>query len=136
MTASQPSAIMVEVDEADVFRWVALYEDAWRSSGTSALPPIFSSGVTYLPSPWADPVVGLDALGRFWEAERDGPDEAFSMEAEPVAVEGDIAVVRVQVEYVAPPSSWRNLWVIQFDGEQRCRRFEEWPFEPDQPDGH
>lgn len=127
---------METVDEAGVIRWVALYEDAWRSEGTSALGPLFSVDVVYHPSPWAEPVTGIEALGHFWETERDGPDEAFSMEAEPVAVDGDTAVVRVQVEYLVPPSSWRNLWVLEFDGEQRCTRFEEWPFEPDQPDGH
>ena len=60
----------------DVRRWVAGYERAWRTAGTDELAALFTDDVTYVASPWADPVVGLPALAKFWEAERDGPDEA------------------------------------------------------------
>jgi hypothetical protein len=33
-------------------------------------------------------------------------------------------------------SRWRDLWVLRFDADGRCTAFEEWPFVPDQPDGH
>jgi hypothetical protein len=40
-------------------------------------------------------------------------------------------VVRVFVEYGPPdPSSWRDLWVLLFEENGRCTRFEEWPFAP------
>ena len=32
--------------------------------------------------------------------------------------------------------AWRDLWVLRFDDDGRCLAFEEWPFAPDQPDGH
>jgi hypothetical protein len=58
------------------------------------------------------------------------------LRAEPVAIDGDVAVVRVFVEYHRPTGRpWRDLWIIQFDGEGRCRHFEEWPFSPGQDDG-
>src|SRR5687768_11615796 len=87
----------LSVDRADVERWVAGYERAWRSPGTDALAEVFTPDVTYLVSPWAEPLVGLDRLGPWWEGARDGPDEAFTMRSEVVAVEGDTAVVRVAV---------------------------------------
>jgi hypothetical protein len=72
-----------------------------------------------------------------WEAERDGPEEAFTMTSEVVAVDGDTAVVRVAVDYGQPePRRWRDLWVARFDADGRCTAFEEWPFAPTQPDGH
>ena len=59
------------------------------------------------------------------------------MTGEVVAVDGQSAVVRVAVSYGAPvTSSWRDLWVLGFAEDGRCSRFEEWPFRPDQPDGH
>ena len=121
----------------DVRRWLEGYEQAWRSAGTEGLAGLFTDEVSYLPSPWADPVEGLPALAAFWEAERDSPDETFELTSEVVAVEGDTAVVRVQVDYErSDAGSWRDLWVLRLDEDGRCRHFEEWPFAPDQPDGH
>ena len=43
---------------------------------------------------------------------------------------------RGRVEVVYAHERWRDLWVLRFDDDGRCRAFEEWPFAPDQPDGH
>ena len=59
------------------------------------------------------------------------------MASEVVAVDGTIAVVRVAVDYLRPPfPRWRDMWIIEFDDDGRCTTFEEWPFAPNQPDGH
>jgi hypothetical protein len=52
-----------------------------------------------------------------------------------VAVDADTAVVRVEVDYERG-RPWRDLWVLRFAVDGRCRHFEEWPFAHDQPDGH
>ncbi|MGH8990979.1 MAG: nuclear transport factor 2 family protein [Acidimicrobiia bacterium] len=128
----------VAVDREAVARWVAAYEQAWRTPGTDQLADLFSPDVSYLPSPWAEPLDGLDALAPFWEKGRDGPDEPFTLASEIVAVEGSTAVVRVSVDYLggADTSRWRDLWVLGFAPDGRCASFEEWPFAPGQPDGH
>lgn len=114
---------------------MASYERAWRTPGTETLAEIFTPDASYLPSPWGQPVEGLDRLTRFWDDERDGPDESFTMTSEVVAVDGDVAVVRVAVDYHATASRWRDLWVIHFAEDGRCRAFEEWPFAPEPADG-
>lgn len=125
------------MDRTVVERWVARYERLWRMPGTELLAELFVPGASYLPSPWAPPVEGLEAIARFWEAERDGADEVFTMSSEVVAVDGGTAVVRVFVEYGARGSRpWRDLWVLRFATDGRCSSFEEWPFAPGQPDGH
>jgi ketosteroid isomerase-like protein len=125
------------MDRKTVEQWVERYEHAWRTPGTEVLIELFGPDATYLPSPWTQRVEGCDAMALFWEAERDGPDEEFTMSSDLVAVDGETAVVRVSVEYGAPGSSpWRNLWVLRFAADGRCSSFEEWPFAPEQPDGH
>ena len=52
-----------------------------------------------------------------------------------VAIDGPVAVVRVAVDY-DDGQHWRDLWVLTLDESGRCERFEEWPFAPDQRDGH
>ncbi|MFI6865871.1 YybH family protein [Nocardia sp. NPDC050406] len=124
------------MDRTAVSQWVAAYERAWRTPGTSSLSALFTPDCEYLVSPWAEPLVGVEALAKFWEDGRDGPDEPFTMSSRIVAVDGDTAVVRVFVDYHADdPARWRDLWIIRFDSSGRCAHFEEWPFAPRQPDG-
>jgi hypothetical protein len=56
------------------------------------------------------------------------------MDAQIVAVDGDVAVARVHVRYEDPaPHEYRDLWIIRFAPDGRCQAFEEWPFWPGQP---
>src|SRR5688500_13303001 len=120
------------MDRQQVRDWVTAYERAWRSPATDVLATIFTPGASYLQGPYREPVVGLPAIADMWEAERDGPDEVFQMTSEVVAVDGDTAVVRVEVRYGDPvDQEYRDLWIIRFAGDGRCDSFEEWPFWPE-----
>lgn len=119
------------MDAEAVASWVAGYERAWRSPGTSQLASLFTEDATYLQEPYAEPVTGLAAIARMWEAERDGPAEVFRMTSEIVAVDGAVAVVRAEVGYGEPIlQEWRDLWVVRFAADGRCAAFEEWAFAP------
>ena len=121
-------------DRAAVRRWVAGYEQAWRTPGTDGLSALFTADATYLHSPYEEPVEGLHAITKMWDDDRDGPDEVFTLSIEIVAVEGDAAVVRAEVQYGQPiRQEYRDLWLILFDADGRCARFEEWPYWPGRP---
>jgi hypothetical protein len=121
-------------DRAAVSRWLAGYEAAWRAPGTGSLDELFTRDATYLHSPYADPVTGLDAIKRMWDEERDGPDEVFTLATDILAVDGPTAVVRAEVCYGEPPrQQYRDLWVIRLGGDGRCAWFEEWPYWPERP---
>jgi hypothetical protein len=121
-------------DRDAVARWVASYENLWRTPGTDRLGELFTADASYQPSPWATPLRGLDAIASFWKGEG-GSDDVFTMTSEIVAVDGSTAVVRVLVEYGEGGRPWKDLWVLTMtDG--RCSAFEEWPFTPGQLDGH
>lgn len=123
------------MDRTGFEEWIARYERAWRTAGTDALGELFTEDATYLMSPWAVPVVGLDSVAALWDDERDGPDEAFTLTSEVVAVDGDTGVARLEVAYQGD-TTWRDLWIVRFAPDGRCAAFEEWPFSPRQPDGH
>jgi uncharacterized protein (TIGR02246 family) len=115
----------------DVEDWIAAYERAWRTAGTQPLADLFTEDGSYRMSPYEEPTRGLEKIAALWEREREGPDEGFEMRHEIVAVDGDTAVVRVEVDY-ARGTEYRDLWVIRLDSGGRCREFEEWPFWPEQ----
>jgi ketosteroid isomerase-like protein len=116
-----------EMDRQGVVDWVQAYETAWRSPGVAALADLFAPDAVYLQGPYETPVTGLAAIGEMWDRERSGPDEEFTMTADIVAVEAETAVVRVEVAYGPPTNAeYRDLWIITFADDGRCRSFEEW----------
>ena len=119
------------VDRAAVSAWVEGYERAWRTAGTDALATLFTDDATYSMDPYRPAVAGRAAIDALWERERAGPDEPFTMTWELVAVEADTGVVRVEVNYHDSGNEFRDLWLIRFAADGRCRAFEEWPFWPD-----
>jgi hypothetical protein len=120
------------VDRASAAAWIEAYERAWRTVGTNSLTELFAENTSYRMSPYAEPAVGLAAIAELWERERVGPDEEFEMAHEVVAVDGEVAVVRVEVAY-AGGAEYRDLWLIRFGPDGRAREFEEWPYWPGQP---
>jgi ketosteroid isomerase-like protein len=127
-----PRGRLTAMDRSDVTSWVTAYERAWRTPGRDHLAGLFAEDASYRQGPYEQPVLGLPAIARMWEAERDGPDELFRMTSEVVAIDGDTAVVRVDVWYGDPvDNEYRDLWIMRFDEDGRCRSFEEWPFWPE-----
>lgn len=120
------------LDRARVERWIGAYERAWRTVGTDSLAELFCKDAGYRMSPYKDATRGLAAIGELWERERVGPDEEFELSSEIVAIEGDTAVARIEVAY-AGGAEYRDLWIICFAADGRCREFEEWPYWPGQP---
>jgi hypothetical protein len=115
----------------DVMRWVAGYERAWRAGDVSAVAGLFTEEARYRRSPYEPSEVGLAAIAAFWRAD-DG--ETFTVEAEPVAVEGRDAVVRLEVRYGEPVhQEYRDLWVLRLAPDGRVEDFEEWPYWPGRP---
>ena len=117
--------------EDDVMQWVDRYERAWRDGALDAVDALFTPDAVYSRSPYLAPDVGVDAIKAFW---LEDDDEVFTMRAEPVAVDGATAVVRVEVRYGEPVrQEYRDLWVLRFADDGRVESYEEWPFWPEKP---
>jgi SnoaL-like domain len=118
------------MDREQLLGWLEAYERAWKEPGTELLGQLFAADATYSTAPYQSPHEGLDAIAAMWEAER-RPGEEFTIASEIVALEGDIGVVRIQVDYERPRrQQYRDLWIVKLDGDGRCVHFEEWPFWP------
>ena len=120
------------IDRASFEAWIAAYERAWRTTGTASLAELFAADASYRMSPYEEQVRGLEAIGELWERERTGPGEQFELNFEIVAIDGDTAVARIAVTY-ATGAEYRDLWIVRFAADGRCREFEEWPYWPGQP---
>jgi len=118
------------MDAADVMRWVAGYERAWRGRDVTTVETLFSDDAAYRTSPYEAAKVGHDAIKEIWVDEG----EPFTMDASVFAVEGDRAVVRVEVRYGRPArQEYRDLWLLRFADDGRVADFEEWAYWPGKP---
>src|ERR1700759_2887815 len=106
-------------DRALVSRWIAGYEAAWRSAGTAHLAELFTSDVVYRQSPYEAPVIGLEAVERMWEAERDGPDEGFTLATDILAVDGATAMVRAEGPSAQPELEYRDRRILRLGRDGR-----------------
>ena len=112
-------------------RWVAGYERAWREGDVDGIPRLFTEDAQYRRSPYWEPDVGHAGIQAFWREDEGTP---FTVTAQPVAVEGADAVVRVEVRYGEPVTQeYRDLWVLRFAPDGRVESFEEWAYWPDKP---
>jgi ketosteroid isomerase-like protein len=111
--------------------WVDGYVRAWRAADVTAVATLFTPDVRYRRSPYEKSDVGHASVRAFWA--EDG-DEPFTVVAEPVAVEGRDAVVRLEVRYGDPVrQEYRDLWVLRFADDGRVADFEEWAYWPGRP---
>jgi hypothetical protein len=60
-------------------------------------------------APFDEPLTGVGANARYWEDEREGPDEVFTVTSEIVAVEVDTAVACLEIVYGDPPQLSRSV---------------------------
>ena len=119
------------LDREAVARWISAYESVWREGRSRDLGELFTPDADYRASPSAPPLRGLDAIRRWWDAETD-PSEGWRMRADVLAVDGDVAVARLDVRYTAPDARrYLDLWIMSFAPDGRCRSFEEWYWTPE-----
>lgn len=110
--------------------WLGAYVAAWRSYDRAAIGELFAENAAYRYHPYDEPERGRETIVSGW---LDEPDEPGSWEASyaPLLVEGDRAVATGETRY-ADGQTFSNLFVLEFDGDGRCRDFTEWYME--QPD--
>ena len=118
------------MDRQGVSRWIAAYEAAWRQGRAGRIDALFTPDALYRVSPGAEPLRGRDAIARWWAAESD-PAERWDLTAEVLAVDGPVAVARLDVLYRAPEQRrFLDLWLLRFVPGGLCAEFEEWFWTP------
>jgi hypothetical protein len=51
------------MDRPSLQAWIDGYEAAWRTAGTEPLRTLFTDDASYLPSPYEEPLRGLERSG-------------------------------------------------------------------------
>ncbi len=123
------------MNHADVQAWLDRYSEAWQTYDPDAIRDLFSVEAEYRYHAWDEPIVGREAIVADWlspggdPGQRDQPG-SFRSHYRPFVVEGDRAVAIGTSDYDptedAPARRYHNAWLLEFDGEGRCRTFTEY----------
>jgi ketosteroid isomerase-like protein len=125
---------LIEMERAEVQRWLDDYVAAWKSSDPEAIAALFSEDCEYSYRPHGDTVHGREAIVRSWlEDDPDNPG-TYDGSYEPFAVEGELAVAVGTSSYTDPEKVYDNCYLLRFDSEGRCSEFTEF-FMKRQADG-
>jgi hypothetical protein len=125
-----------------VRRWLDAYILAWQSYDAEAIGALFTTDVRYEPEPWVL-IEGRDAVVDAWLDDRDPPG-SWRAFYEPVAIDGWLSVATGTTGYVdvsgddphatevggvtrrAAQTVYHNVFLLEFDPDQRCRHYREW----------
>jgi ketosteroid isomerase-like protein len=124
------------MDRDTVQDWLDRYAEAWRTYDEARIGDLWSEDAEYRYHPADEPVVGRAAIVQSW-VEPDG--DASTRDAEGTydgeyrawAVDGDRAVALGTSRYWSDASRthlervYDNCYLLEFDGEGRCRSFTE-----------
>jgi ketosteroid isomerase-like protein len=119
----------------DVQDWLDRYIAAWRSYDPAAIGNLFAEDAEYRYHPYDEPERGRATIVKDWvepeggASTRDAPG-SWDAHYEPYVVEEGRAVATGRSRYFAtddtPEKLFHNVYLLEFDGEGRCRSFIEY----------
>lgn len=110
-------------------QWLDEYGGASRRNDPAASAALFTDDAHYYESPFDEPLVGRDAIHRYWAQ---GATTLTDKEStyEILAVVGDRGIANWCASFTRTATGTRStldcLFVADFDDNGRCREFHEW----------
>jgi hypothetical protein len=109
--------------------WLQEYSRASRDNDARASAGLFSQNAAYHESPFDEPIVGRDAIFKYWDGgARALKDKDAAHEI--LAVKGNLGIARWQSKFTEITSGRRLaldcLFLVEFDEDNLCCVFREW----------
>ena len=108
--------------------WMEAYIEAWSTNEEADIRALFSQDAVYDPQTADGELHGHEEIVDWWQDVDDHPDN-WDFEWLPLVETDDMSVITATTRYLNPEASYRNLFVIKFDENDRCRDFTEWYIE-------
>ena len=117
------------MDEGRLQAWLDAYVRAWETYDPLQIAELFSEDAAYYADPFDEGIRGRQAIVDEWLAEPDEPG-TWRAEYRALLVSRDVGVATGTSWYEAdehgPAREYRNLFVLTFDADGRCREYREW----------
>ena len=118
------------LDAASLERWVEGYGNAWERRDANAAMALFTPDASYRETPYAEPFLGREAIGRYWASVTEDQRNVH-FEARVVAIDDDIGVVEWSATFTSVSTGATvgldGVFVLEFEGGL-CSELREWWF--------
>jgi len=111
-------------------KWLDAYGLAWQSGDAQAAIELFTDDAAYYENPFDDPMVGKEAIHRYWNEGAGESQEDVCYSHKALAVAESKGLAQWQATFTRLPT--RNqveldgFLVAEFDGAGKCSVFREW----------
>lgn len=112
--------------------WVDAYVSAWTDNDDEQIVALFTEDAVYDAQTADGEIHGVRAISEWWRGLDEDP-ENWDFQWLPLVEKDEIGIITGKTNYHDPPVSFRNLWVIRFAEDGRCRDFTEWYIEEEGP---
>jgi ketosteroid isomerase-like protein len=111
-------------------QWLDAYGEAWAAGDPERLLQLFSPDAAYHETPFEPPMVGAEAIRRYWiEGARDGQSDVV-FAAEPICVAGPVGWAHWRATFQRVQSGRQveldGILSTRLDELGRCVEFREW----------
>jgi glyoxylase I family protein len=119
-----------EPDPGRFQRWLDGYGQAWMTGDPQAAVQLFTPSAAYHETPFDSPMVGAEAIRRYWTEGAKNAQTDVQFEATPLWFDGTTGVARWRATFRRVPSmgfvELDGTLLARFDDEMRCEEFREW----------
>ena len=110
-------------------KWLDAYGKASKENDPKASAELFAQNAEYYETPFAEPMVGKDAIYQYWDmGARNLKDKEFCYEI--LALNGNVGIARWQATFVnvcaGNQITLDCVFLVEFDENRKCRLFREW----------
>lgn len=114
----------------DFRRWLDRYGIAWMTGDPDAVVQLFAPDAAYYETPFDEPMLGAEAIRRYWTDGAKHAQAEVTFEASPVSLSGNTAFARWRATFRRVPSNafveLDGVLSARFDTGMRCKEFREW----------
>lgn len=110
--------------------WLGRYGNAWMAGDPEAAVGLFCADAAYYETPFDEPMIGTEAIRRYWTEGAKNAQVEVRFEATPVSLSGDTGFARWRATFRRVPSKvfveLDGVLSARFDDRMRCAEFREW----------
>ena len=118
------------MNEKRFTKWLDDYGKAWVDGEPDAVVRLFAEGAHYHETPFDEPMVGREAIRKYWQEGAEHGQRDVEFKCDVAAVTGNTGYARWEATFVRVPSGsfveLQGFLQADFDGEGKCIAFREW----------
>ena len=114
----------------DFDNWLKRYGDAWEKGDSDAAKTLFTSDAQYFETPFDDPMIGIDAIYKYWKDNAELGQEDVSFSYNVLAVDQNIGLAHWRADFKRLSSDTTvkldGIFKVAFSDDGKCEVFREW----------